>query len=374
MLQWGPEGGFHSALDDCWGYRSASARPIWVSDPKMLDRALPRPAPPPRRMPRPSIPAQVIAVNALLIGSAVLVAAVAAQLDLQVGNEQRRFYVVVAAMLATVLVNALVVRRRFEPLERLITAMEEIDAADLRTRPVLPPGESEEVVRLHLAFERMLDRLEEARSRTAGAVLRAQEDERARIARDLHDEANQALTGVILRLQATAQDAPPQLREELRETREAAAQAMQELLRLARELRPAALDDHGLAAALRSKVTDFGSQTGIDAQLALQPGALEDLSEEQQVVVYRIVQETLSNVAVHSGAEHVRLDVTRTQGATSVRVADDGRGFTPAAVGPGAHGLLGMRERAGLAGGTLSVQARPGAGTTIELRLQEETR
>ena len=115
------------------------------------------------------MPAQVIAVNALLISAAVLAAAVAAQLDLQIGDEQRRFYVLVAAILATVLVNALVVRRRFEPLERLIDTMEQVDATDPRARPSLPAGDSVEVTRLNLAFDRMLDRLEDERARTAGA-------------------------------------------------------------------------------------------------------------------------------------------------------------------------------------------------------------
>lgn len=336
----------------------------------MLDPVISRPQPVARRIPRPSMPAQVIAVNALLISAAVLAAAVAAQLDLQVGDEQRRFYVLVAAILATVLVNALVVRRRFEPLERLIAAMEQVDATDPRARPTLPAGDSVEVARLNLAFDRMLDRLEHERARTAGAVLRAQEDERARIARDLHDEANQALTGVVLRLQATAQDAPPELREELRQTREAASQAMDELLRLARELRPAALDDHGLAAALRTKVAEFAEQTGLGADLHIEPGALDGLSSEQQVVVYRIVQESLSNVVGHADAAQVHVLVTREAAATVVRIVDDGAGFTPEDVAPGSHGLLGMRERAGLAQGTLHVRSHPGAGTTIELCLQ----
>lgn len=357
----------------CKGYRSGALPPIWGADPNMLDSALPRQtAAPARRIPRLSMPTQVIAVNALLISAAVLAAAVAAQLDLQIGDERRRFYVLVAAILATVLVNALVVRRRFDPLERLIDTMEQVDATDPRARPVLPPAETAEVARLHHAFDGMLDRLEHERSRTAGAVLRAQEHERARIARDLHDEANQALTGVVLRLQATAQDAPPELREELRQTREAAAQAMDELLRLARELRPAALDDHGLAAALRTKVAEFGTQAGLAADLTIEGGALEPLSSEQQVVVYRIVQESLSNIASHADADQVHVIVTREAATTVVRVTDNGAGFRPGTVAAGAHGLLGMRERAGLAGGTLHVRSQPGAGTTIELCLQED--
>ncbi len=358
----------------CKGYRTVPDRPIWGEDPKMLDSALPRTAGRrQRRVPHPSMPAQVIAVNAVLISAAVLAAAVAAQLDLQVGDEQRRFYVLIAAILATVLVNGLVVRRRFEPLERLIDTMEQVDASDPRARPVLPSGQSEEVTRLYQAFDGVLARLEDERSRTAGAVLRAQETERARIARDLHDEANQALTGVVLRLQATAQGAPPELREELRQTREAASQAMQELLRLARELRPAALDDLGLAVALRTQVADFGGQTGLTTELEIEPAALDELSSEQQVVVYRIVQESLSNVAMHADAGHVRVSVTRDAAAIVVRIVDDGAGFAPAVVTEGAHGLLGMRERAGLAGGTLRVHSRPGAGTSIELRLDGST-
>jgi len=354
------------------GYRSVPTRPIWGEDPNMTDSAISRPTrPAQRRVPHPSLPAQVIAVNALLISAAVLAAAVAAQLDIQVGDERRRFYVLVAAILATVLVNALVVRRRFEPLERLIDTMEQVDAAELRGRPAMPSGQSEEVTRLYRAFDGMLDRLEEERSRTAGAVLRAQEDERARIARDLHDEANQALTGVVLRLQATAQNAPPELREELRETREAAAQAMQELLRLARELRPSALDDHGLAAALRTNVAEFGRQTSIAADLEIEPGALDDLTSEQQIAVYRIVQESLSNVATHADAPQVHVSVTREQAATVVRIADSGSGFVPETVAAQAHGLLGMRERAALAGGMLRIQSQPGTGTVIELRLEE---
>lgn len=339
----------------------------------MLDPVVTRhAAPPPRRAPRPSLPAQVIAVNALLISAALLAAAIATLLDLSIAREQRDFYVLLAAILATVLVNGLVVRRRFEPLERLIDRMEQVEATDPRARPPLPAGESAEVTRLNQAFDRMLDRLEGERSRTASAVLRAQEDERARIARDLHDEANQALTGVVLRLEATAQGAPPELRDELRQTRAAAAQAMDELLRLARELRPAALDDLGLAAALRTKLAEFSSQTGLRADLELDPDAVAGLDAEQQVVVYRIVQESLSNVAAHADAASVHVSLSRSDSGVSVRVADDGRGFAPAIQAGGSHGLLGMRERALLAGGTLHVSSRPGSGTTIELRLGED--
>jgi two-component system, NarL family, sensor histidine kinase UhpB len=320
------------------------------------------------RLNRPSLMVQVLSVNAALIAATVLAASLATNWQMTGVIEQRRSLVLVAALLATVLVNAFVLRRRFAPLERLITTMEQVEVADTAGRPTLPPAETDEVARLHQAFDRMLDRLEIERARTAGAVLRAQEDERARIARDLHDEVNQALTGVLLRLQATTQHAPQTLRPELRETQRAATQAIEELLRLARELRPAALDDHGLAAALRTKVSDFSRQTGVRAELDLAGADVEHLGPEEQIVVYRVVQESLSNVAQHACAGYVRVAFACEDGATVARVQDDGRGFgTRPREG---HGLTGMRERAALAGGSLNVRSSPGAGTTVELRLR----
>lgn len=318
------------------------------------------------RLTRPSLIAQVLSVNTALITAAVLAASVAANFDLQVNGELRRFGVLSAAILATVLVNAFVLRRRFAPLERLIDAMEQVAACDPRSRPELPPGETDEVARLHHAFERMLDRLQAERARAAGAMLAGQEAERARIARDLHDEANQALTGVLLRLQAISLDAPSGLRVELGETRRAAQQAIEELLGLARELRPAALDDHGLAAALRTKVAEFERRTGVAAELRVEPAGVDGLGPDEQTVVYRVVQESLSNVARHAGATRVAVDLARDSGATVARIADDGRGIGDAHAG---HGLTGMRERAALAGGRLDVRRGPRGGTTVELRL-----
>jgi two-component system, NarL family, sensor histidine kinase UhpB len=267
-----------------------------------------------------------------------------------------------------VLVNAWLLRRRFAPLEELIGAMERVDFGGRDPRSAIPTANVEEVARLHTAFDRMLERLEAERDRTATAVLKAQEGERARLARDLHDEANQALTGVLLRLEATAQDAPPALRDELRETQGVATQAMGELVRLARELRPVALDDLGLAAALRTQVDEFGRRAGLETSLHIPAAGVEDLDADEQIVVYRIVQEGLSNVARHSGARRVRVEVERPSGGTVVRLADDGTGFTPSLAAPGL-GLKGMRERAVLAGGRFCVESAPGRGTTIELRL-----
>jgi two-component system sensor histidine kinase UhpB len=215
----------------------------------------------------------------------------------------------------------------------------------------------------------MLVRVEDERARTAAAVLHGQESERARLARDLHDECNQALTGVLLRLQAMMNRAPEDLRDELRDTKEVATAAMDELLRLARELRPAALDDHGLQAALRTQLERFGEQTRVPAELRVYD-ELADLAEHEQTVVYRVVQESLSNVVRHARARHVVVELGRDHGRPVVRITDDGVGFS----GPPGDGigLVGMRERAWLARGRLEVQSAPGRGTTVELRLDRD--
>ena len=318
-------------------------------------------------MRKPSLLTQILAVNTLLITATVLAAVAVAQLDLGDADTRRQAMILTAGILATILVDAMVLRRRLQPLERLTEVMERVDLAQPGERAQVPEADSADVVRLHHAFNRMLDRLEAERAHTASAVLRAQEEERARLARDLHDEANQSLTGVLLRLQACSQDAPEPLRSELRATQQVANEAMEELLRLARELRPTALDDHGLAAALRAQVDRFSDQTGIDVDLELGADA-ETLGDDEQIVVYRVIQESLSNIARHADAGHVRVELTSDDARPLVRVGDDGRGFNLDA--PTGLGLTGMRERARLAGGRVDVHSVQGHGTTVELRLE----
>ena len=311
---------------------------------------------------------QILAVNAVLILGAVLAATVVAHLDVDDVGDRRQIAVLGAAILATVLVNGVVLRRRLAPLDDLIAAMETVDLTSPADHRALARADSTDVARLQLAFERMLTRLQLERADAGRAVLRAQEDERARLARDLHDEANQALTGVLLRLGATAAHAPPALAAELKETQAVATQAMQELLGLARELRPSALDDHGLRAALRSQVQRFGDQERLRASLATAADLDQALEADQQLVVYRVVQEALSNVARHARASTVRVDARRRAGHVVVQVADDGVGFDPGRT-PAGLGRTGMRERALLAGGRLAVRSAPGEGTVVELVL-----
>jgi two-component system sensor histidine kinase UhpB len=275
---------------------------------------------------------------------------------------------VLALTVVALLVNLIVTRRRRAPLERLIEEMEKVDLS--RPGPLLPRsidgvGETEEVERIELAFLRMMGRLEAERRRAGSAALQAQEQERARVARDLHDEVNQSLTGLLLRLEAARGAAPPEREGELAETKALANQAMRELLSLARQLRPTALDDLGLVAAIGGQVEQLG-RGEIETELET-AGEFADLGDDAQLVVYRVAQEALSNAARHSGARRIVVRLSRAEsGGVELEVADDGRGF---AFDEAEHGLgiAGMRERALLVGGELTIESRPGHGTTVRL-------
>jgi two-component system, NarL family, sensor histidine kinase UhpB len=274
------------------------------------------------------------------------------------------------ALVVLALVAALLrERRRLRPLEDLVEAMEKVDLSS--TRPLLPAsidgvGETEEVARIELAFLRMMRRLEAERRRAGSAALHAQEEERARVARDLHDEVNQSLTGLLLRLEAVREAAPPALEGELAETKALANQAMTELLSLARQLRPTALDDLGLVAAIGGQVERLG-RGEIDARLEVE-GEFADLGDDAQLVVYRVAQEALSNAARHSRAERIGVGLRRAGDGVELDVSDDGRGFAFEESERGL-GIAGMRERALLLGGDLTIESRPGRGTTVSLRV-----
>ncbi|MDP2710402.1 MAG: sensor histidine kinase [Solirubrobacteraceae bacterium] len=313
---------------------------------------------------------QVLAVNTLLVVATVFAASVAAQVDLGEAAGTRQFLVLLAAIFATLLANNLVMRRRFAPLESLTRTMECVDLTVPGVRAHPSDGESVDISRMRESFNRMLSRLEQERVGSATAVLRAQEAERARVARDLHDEVNQALAAVSLRLAATAEQAPPEFARELAETQRLAGQAMQELLGLARELRPSALDDHGLLPALRTQVRLFGERWAIPAHFAAD-GPRPLLGDFEQLVVYRVVQEALSNIARHANASKVKVTVLGCNSThLKVTVSDDGDGFNPGRLRDGSSGLAGMRERALLAGGRLDITSAPGDGTIVELTVR----
>ena len=312
---------------------------------------------------------QVLVANLLVIIAAVVTATIAANPNLNLGEDPQAGIILGFAVGITVLVNVLMLQRRFRPLEKLVDEMERADLSRPGANIRREDGRAgpEEVQRLQMAFRRMLERLEAERRRASHIALQAQEEERARVARDLHDEVNQSLTGLLLRLEAARERAPSELAHELAETKALANQAMQELLTLARALRPTALDDLGLRAALSALVDELGRKSGIETNFG-GTGELADVPMDSQLVAYRVAQEALSNAAQHSDAQRIEVRLDRDAEGVELSVADDGHGFTFDQAARGL-GLGGMRERALLVGGDLGVTSRPNQGTRVSLKL-----
>jgi len=319
-----------------------------------------------------SLIGQIVAANVVLVALALAGASLAAGLDITIGDQRWQFLILALAIVLSLCVNLWMLQRRFRPLEGLIERIERIDPAQPATFE-LDGDAVEEIDRLAQSFKRLLQGIEAERRRGGQAVLRAQEQERRRLARDLHDEVNQALTAMLLRLEALAQDAPPARGAEVTELKRLAGEAMEELLSLARQLRPTALDDHGLAAAIEAQLNRFAAHTGVETEMTVEgdPGRLD---EDVQIAVYRTAQEALANAGRHAGAGRVEVDLSVEERGAALRVSDDGAGFDPSRPGkrggggPGL-GLQGMAERARLAGGELDVRSSPGSGTTVTLRL-----
>jgi two-component system sensor histidine kinase UhpB len=269
-----------------------------------------------------------------------------------------------AAMLA---LNLVLLRRAFGPLGRLTRFMRDVDPLRPGARAAVGPADLE-VAELTAAFNEMIDRLETERRESARAALAAQERERTRIARELHDEVGQALTAVMLQLERTSRRADGPVRGGLEEAREGLRASLEDVREIARRLRPEALDDLGLASALAALTNDLARRTGVRAERRL-AADLRALEPDEELVVYRVAQEALTNVARHSEAPRawVRLG-PEGDGRVTLTVRDNGSGFDLATHARGT-GLRGMRERAVLIGADLDVESRPGHGTTVRLRL-----
>jgi two-component system, NarL family, sensor histidine kinase UhpB len=322
-----------------------------------------------------SLIGQIVAANVVLFALTLLAASVAAGLDLGASNERWEFLIIALAIVLTLCTNLWMLQRRFRPLEHLIDEIEAIDPSEPAPLELRRRNPVEEIERLSTSFHGLLERIEDERRRSGQLAMRAQEEERRRLARDLHDEVNQALTAILLRLEALAQETPPEREPEVAELKRLVNQAMEELLNLARQLRPSALDDHGLVPAVETQLKRFSARTGVEVRLDTR-GEPDELPEVVQTAVYRVAQEALTNVTRHAGATVVEVDLGEHEGAAELRVRDDGGGFDPAVVaqaateGPsGGLGLVGMAERARLVGGELDVRSAPGGGTSITLRV-----
>lgn len=218
-----------------------------------------------------------------------------------------------------------------------------------------------------------LQRKEQNLREISGRAIRMQEAERRGIARELHDSAGQALTAIRIHLQLIGDLLAGRDGDEAKTTTMARRtlamvdDTVEEIRRAVNQLGPAVLDDVGLEAAIQRAADDLSEATSVPVEFRYAVDSALDASVE--MTVYRLVQEALTNVARHSEASEVTIDVEQTDETLRVALSDDGKGFDPEAVGPRRRGLVGMRERVELLGGSLELHAAPGEGTRIEVGL-----
>ena len=262
-----------------------------------------------------------------------------------------------------VLLNGVLLRSVLRPLDRLTAVMAAIDLRHPGRR--LDEDGSGPARALVRGFNAMLERLELERTTSTARALHAQEAERQRIAQELHDEVGQSLTAVLLGLRQAIDLSAPPVAAQLEQVRDTARTSLEEVRRISQRLRPGVLAELGLLNSLSSLASDLTARTGVPVQRGFLPG-LPALAPETELVVYRVTQEALTNVARHARARSVELGVARRGDVLVLRVADDGVGSGNATIGAG---IQGMHERAHMVGGRLEVRAREGGGTEVLLEV-----
>lgn len=275
-----------------------------------------------------------------------------------------------AALVATLVVNVLLVRTALRPLLALEETAGRVWRGDFTARV---PGSllaDRDMARVGNTLNLLLDGIERDRARLrrlATQIMQAQDDERSRVARELHDSVAQTLAALVMQISAVQRDAPDgPLAERLALVRTIAGEALEEVRLLSHTVHPRVLDDLGLPAALEWLGRQTREAEGVQVEVVT--GAVSDeLPRLQASALYRVAQEALRNAVRHAGAGRVTLHLTRASDALVLEVADDGQGFDVAAAEarrPG-MGLFAMRERVALVDGTMEILSRPGAGTRI---------
>ena len=321
----------------------------------------------PMTIQRSSLYQRVFLLNATILIVATLVVAITpATVSFPV--ELTEAIVLAAGLVAILVLNAFALRAAFAPLERLRRSMREVDP--YRPGKRLEATGPQELRELADGFNDMLDRLEGERRESGRQALAAQEGERWRVAQELHDEVGQALTGILLRLEALARQAPTELRPDVRATQEATRETIERVSRVARQLRPEALSDLGLTKALAALARRVEDESGLRIRHRVAAG-LDHLDDESELVVYRVAQESLTNAVRHADATEVELGLERGEdGGVVLRVRDNGVGFSGR---PHArYGILGMRERALLIGATLTIENHADGGVEVVLTAPPE--
>ena len=279
----------------------------------------------------------------------------------------REIAIVVGGLLLILAINLFLLGRALGPLERLATVMRRVELLNPGTRiPVY--GAEAEIADLTRAFNEMLDRLEAERHDSIRRSLQAQEAERRRVAQELHDEVGQSLTAVLLVLDRLARLAPDHIGGEITEARGAARSGLEDVRAITKRLRPEALDDLGLHAALVVLTERLADQARVCIERKIAHG-LPQLPPEYELVIYRVAQEAMTNSLRHGQARRISVDLRSTGPLVTLTVSDDGVGIDGAE--PGA-GIQGMRERAVLIGARISIEGRDGMGTTVSLQVPIE--
>ena len=299
----------------------------------------------------------------LFIPNATVLAAAGVVLIIEPANG--RIPALAGGLLLMLTVNLLLMRRAVAPLARLMSVMELVDPLQPGRRLPVETAESE-VTALTESFNRMLERLENERRASGHRALAAQEEERRRVAAELHDEIGQQLTALVLLLDRLARSAPGELRAQLEETMAAAKHALEDVRILAHRLRPEVLDELGLVPALRNLCDRIGTNTGLVVHRSLSP-ALPEISSEAELVIYRVAQESLTNVVRHARADAAHVELGTADGGVRLRVGDDGVGLPAAVRELEAGGIRGLRERALTIDARLRVAPVSQGGTEVVL-------
>lgn len=267
-------------------------------------------------------------------------------------------------------VNFAVLRLALTPLTRLQSGVDGVRNGNLTTRVRTGRLDDEQFVRLIETFNQMLATIAENTQelrKLSQRIIEAQEEERQRVARELHDQSGQSLTTMLVRLRLLerSEDAA-QARLHVQELRKLTAQALEEIRRIALELRPKILEDLGLCEALAWRADELNASAAVRASLQTN-GMDHRLSRELELALYRVAQEALTNIARHSQAKTAQVSLRQVAGQVTLSIVDDGAGFDAEAVlaHPSGLGLAGMRERLALVGGSLQVQSTPGQGTVV---------
>jgi two-component system sensor histidine kinase UhpB len=310
---------------------------------------------------------RVAAINAVVLVATVVVTILVLSPNKLSTFETDEAITLGLALVLIISLNVILLRRAVAPLQRLTALARRVDL--LRPGDRMPgAAPTSEAGELALTFNEMLARLEAERRQATGRVLAGQEAERLRIAQELHDQIGQELTAVLLGLARVQAGVGDEHKRAVAGVQDAVRASLEDVRRIALELRPEALDDLGLHSALAVLCERFGQRSGLAVrQRIVEP--LPALDPESELVIYRVAQEALTNVARHADTDSARLELGMGEGGQLVlTVSDDGNGLT--SDGEPGSGIRGMRERAALIGAELTVAAGAGGrGCVVRLAL-----